>query len=194
MPAHKLTHTLQCSGVLTWSCVLLLSWSWLMGEAAGWQSSDTRSRQAAWHEYLQPAETWMDEFTDCGEGKVYCQCEVRAEIHVCTHAMTLLYVCRYQEIICIYVIDRVCQLKSELSSANGNQQHANADQCDPWGEKIWTRKMGQKREPEGQRGGFKCDCSLLTSHIRFLWYEDKIVLDTPVTDNLWVKWRVIKHV
>lgn len=43
-------------GVLTWSSVLLLRWSWLTGEADGWQSSDTRSRHAAWHVYLQPAD------------------------------------------------------------------------------------------------------------------------------------------
>lgn len=44
-------------GILTWRAVwLLLRWSWLTGETKGWQSSNTRSWQAVWQVYLQPAD------------------------------------------------------------------------------------------------------------------------------------------
>lgn len=52
-------------GILTWRAVwLLLSWSWLTGETKGWQSSNTRSWQAAWQVYLQPADRNNHRITD----------------------------------------------------------------------------------------------------------------------------------
>lgn len=75
----KRTHTVQC--VLTCGGVLLLIWSWLGGgDPAGWQSSDTRSRQSAWHVYLQPAEreSWTKGRT--GRGCVcVCVCNAHAK-------------------------------------------------------------------------------------------------------------------